>query len=585
MIPTKPLFLSAVVLLTACINLPDIDAPQAEIQVVTPSETAYTNGTLELKMEVTGAPPDKVELLAGDEVLATLDPPYSFQWDTTSVPEGRYRIMGRVHIAGQSFTSAAREVVVDRTAPQVVSRTPTPGAQNVSIHERIQVVFSEPIQFSTTPQELMHLTQNSLDIPCTASLSADGNSVTVTPLSALSAPSTATLTLNGSVTDLAGNTLPHPSDPWAWQLPSWLIWGPIDGATAPATNASLANYELDNLGNPVVAWAIPSSPADELHLYRWEGAWTHLGGDLSAYPGNTPASEVSISIDNSAQTFVIWRENDGTSNKILVRRWNSSSWAPLSGDATTPLEGFWPQLKFDPSGNLVLTRAELRGTSNWFCTHRWTESQWEAIGDCINSRTASADAFPVLTFRNTGHPALGWISPKEASSNILYYYWNGSTWIDLADDAGTEFDQYVAYGSYLSLQTTTSGHPLVVWTEKENDRDYIQTHLWSATQWLPLGSRIAVNSSNPPNYAVVIEESGTPLLAWSRYTLSGLDHQLHVWRWADNEWRPISEPLVFESLRGNIRIHPNKLGHILISWVESRGGSTAPRVHFRRFNR
>jgi hypothetical protein len=123
MIPTKLLFLSPAVLLAACISLPEVEGPKAEVRLITPSETAYTNGTLALQLEVTGTPPDNVELLLDDaQVLAELTPPYTFQWDTTSVPEGQHYITGRAYVAGKVFTSAAREVVVDRTPPQLASR-------------------------------------------------------------------------------------------------------------------------------------------------------------------------------------------------------------------------------------------------------------------------------------------------------------------------------------------------------------------------------------------------------------------------------------------------------------------------------
>ncbi|MCP3168989.1 hypothetical protein [Myxococcus qinghaiensis] len=123
---------------TACIDVPDITPVQGEVRIRTPGGTAYTKGVLDIGLEVTGHRPDRVELLRAGEVMAVLKSPYTYAWDTTGETEGEHRLGARVVFGETVFTGQERVVVVDRTAPQVVSRAPEPGAQDVWVKSPIQ---------------------------------------------------------------------------------------------------------------------------------------------------------------------------------------------------------------------------------------------------------------------------------------------------------------------------------------------------------------------------------------------------------------------------------------------------------------
>ena len=122
-----------------------------------PAGTTYTNGAVDVRVEVTNGTPDAVELFAGDELQATLTSPYTFTWDTTAKPEGTYALKVKARRGAQTFVSEAREVVVDRTPPLMLQRQPSPGAQQVSVHEPILVTFSEPIDPTAVTDSRVHL--------------------------------------------------------------------------------------------------------------------------------------------------------------------------------------------------------------------------------------------------------------------------------------------------------------------------------------------------------------------------------------------------------------------------------------------
>jgi len=105
---------------------PDSGVPPVtlEVKLTQPVQTVHTRGTVSLAVGVKGGEPDTVEVLAGTRVLAVLTAPYVYTWDTRQEAEGTYAVSARATVEGRSFGSAGVTVVVDRTAPTVVSPIP-----------------------------------------------------------------------------------------------------------------------------------------------------------------------------------------------------------------------------------------------------------------------------------------------------------------------------------------------------------------------------------------------------------------------------------------------------------------------------
>lgn len=116
-----PLLYLVLLGLSACVNSGGSDL---SVALVSPSTTAYTNGTLSIQATVS-ATPDSLELLRDGKTLATLTPPYTFAWDTSAVPEGGYSLGIRASKSGKTFQGEARSVFVDRTPPTLSLTTST----------------------------------------------------------------------------------------------------------------------------------------------------------------------------------------------------------------------------------------------------------------------------------------------------------------------------------------------------------------------------------------------------------------------------------------------------------------------------
>ncbi len=123
-----------------------------------------------------------------------------------------YNVVSRKGVDYASFTATSGAYTVsyagDATAPAVVSRSPDPGATNVSRGTAVAATFSEPMNPATITSASFQLRgATGSAVAATVAYNADTRTATLTPSSALSSDTAYEATLSSTVTDLSGNTL------------------------------------------------------------------------------------------------------------------------------------------------------------------------------------------------------------------------------------------------------------------------------------------------------------------------------------------------------------------------------------------
>ena len=119
--------------------------------IVRPVNDTLTNssGTLTVTTTIDGSPPDTLDVL----VDGTLDPNqhlgfaqffYRTPWNLASFSEGRHTLVARATRAGVTRDSTAVTIIIDRTPPQQVAISPTPGG-DVAPGTQYTVDFDEPV--------------------------------------------------------------------------------------------------------------------------------------------------------------------------------------------------------------------------------------------------------------------------------------------------------------------------------------------------------------------------------------------------------------------------------------------------------
>ncbi|RKG98854.1 Ig-like domain-containing protein [Corallococcus carmarthensis] len=558
--------------------------------VPTPGK-AYTRGPLLLQFTVEGGAAEQVEILKDAAVLVKpTGSPYSFTWDTTQEAEGSYQLSIRATRGGAVFTSAPRTVIVDRTAPTVASFLPARDAATVGVHDSIQVTFSEPMNpLSVTEAAVGLKTGAGEAISKSVALSADGKTLTVTPLSALSAPSTVQVDLTAAasaITDLAGNGVVS-APAWTFTVPTWLPLGGAISAVAGKTSAESAVLRMDQTAQPVITWSESDGTSKNIHVARWTGtSWDLLGGGLSGLAGvGTDATEPTLLIDSLNRPVVAWREsaNSGGSPQIFVRRWSGTGWESLP--TISALAGDWgisaPSLAANLNGQLHIYAlnsnegiAEIghyllpAGGTSWMRTAIPRPSQAPRVYS-FSTATALGSTFISYSIRDTSTYDEGvFIGISENDSSPMGGQLLGRS------------------SSSPSTAVDSNGRPWVAWTESSSTPSpdgRIQWARWEGTNWTS-PQTLDTSSTGNTQPALAMSTGTSYILAWSG--IIGAERNIFVSRWVAGGWQPIAQPLNALTSTGTPASKPSVTmdsnGRPLIAWLEE--DANAADIYIRRLN-
>jgi Big-like domain-containing protein len=213
----RPLCPLLAVLAAGCIDVPDVEPSPREVNLVLQGErgegTVFASDSVNVTVEFQAVVADSVELFIDGKSETRLESPYTYDWDSSAVPEGPHPLHLQALDRGELLVSPQRVVMVDRTPPQLVLRKPLPGSTYVRRDALVQAEFSEPIKASSVSEGTVLLFVAGTRQTARIELSSDGKVLTVSPLNGASSSGTASLYMR-DVTDLAGNK-PQESA-WTW---------------------------------------------------------------------------------------------------------------------------------------------------------------------------------------------------------------------------------------------------------------------------------------------------------------------------------------------------------------------------------
>ncbi|RKG87722.1 hypothetical protein D7W82_12755 [Corallococcus sp. CA049B] len=558
--------------------------------VPTPGK-AYTRGPLLLQFTVEGGAAEQVEILKDTTVLVKpTGSPYSFTWNTTQEAEGTHQLSIRATRGGAVFTSAARTVIIDRTAPTVASFLPAKDAATVGVRDSIQVTFSEPMNPLSVTEAAVGLKTGTGDaIAKSVALSADGKTLAVTPLSALTAPSTVQVDLaaaTSAITDLAGNGVVS-APAWSFSVPTWLPLGGAISANEGKTSAEGAVLKVDQNAQPLMTWSESDGTSKNVYVARWTGTtWSILGSGLSGLAGvGTDATQPTLLVDSMNRPVVAWREvaGSGGSPQIFVRRWTGTGWESLPSipvfDIDWGISG--PSLAADLNGVLHLyalnSNEAIAQIGHYQLTaggQTWTRTAIPRPPD-----SARVYSFSTATAANNIYATYSILALSNNEDGVL---------IGIAEnDSSPMGDHLLGKTSWSpSIAVDSNGRPWVAWAESASTPSSdgrIQWARWEGTNWT---SPQTIDTSSTGNTEPVLAmRTGTPyILAWSG--IIGAERNILLSRWIGGSWQAVAQPINAVASTGTPASKPSveldSNGHPLVAWTEE--DATSASIYVSRFN-
>lgn len=504
-------------------STPDSGAPFLQVALVT-SRTA-TNGSLGVSVELNGPTPESVELLVDGESVATLLPPYLKQLDTQGLTEGQHVLHIRATLGSRVFLSAPQPLTVDRSAPSWVSRTPSTGAAWVPVSHVVQAVFSEPLEPTTVSSNSIRMFGGADVIAADVSLSADGTTVTVSPLSRPPLDALVKVTFADSVTDVAGNPVPA-GEEWSWSLPGFLPLGDFL-FTESRTNTS-ALYEalqLDSAGRPVVAWV------DELrngvYVRRWTGeTWELLGAGLrTESPLQLPTS-LAFALDANDEPVVAWGEFHGS--VVYVHRWNGTGWEAMGAPVPSPLSPWGVALGQNAAGQWHLGFASGNFEGSQLLVWRWESDHWAPLGTALKVVPTASMIGVRMDFRGAQGPLVKWTESAGVDDQRGHMRrWKEGSW---------------------QVIPLPSQNPGGVWGLDALERplnllassgDEVRLRAWDGLDWVQLGAPMAgrfVGATQVAALGLALDPAGNPVAMLREAEVPAQAEAIYVRRLRDGAW-------------------------------------------------
>jgi hypothetical protein len=358
---------------------------------------------------VNDGPADTVDLYKNGSLLANLTAPYSYTLNVAADADGTYDYVAKARKGTQTAESAAYRIIVDRTAPTVVTRTPVPGAKIAASGPlpAIAVTFSKPMKASTFTDTSVVLSDSaSGTITSTKSLSTDGTTLTITPAIMPTAGKSWSVALDTTITDLAGHPLTVPTDAWAWSYQSVVnLGGPIVGRSASGT-VGAPKLVNDSHGKLYLLYeeSTASTSVDAIHVKTWNGAsWVEVGTP----PSDAGALRSDLVVSPTDQLYLAHGAATSTGQYgLTVDTYDATTgWTNVGGTLLPPTTAgvgvSTPTLAVGSSGKLIMGYFENdAGDAIWLLhAAQWNAGAWTLLGGALLDKpsptTVVTSAYPV----------------------------------------------------------------------------------------------------------------------------------------------------------------------------------------------
>lgn len=502
------------------------DATGLSVTLLAPTGPVTTRGVVSVALAVSGQV-DRVEVIRRGIELATLTPPYTFEWDTTSMPEGTYQVYGRATCGTTRVVSDSQPVVVDRTPPALTERSPAPDAE-VPAGSALRLDFSEPLLPSSVTSGSVLLSVDGQRVEARVALSQEGRTLTVTPTQPLQAPARAEVTLAEGLTDLVGNAMVPPA-PWTFTVPRWLAAHGVVTPERPDDRfAQPPILQFDAAGRPAVAFRVASNSTTSYYgtrTSRWTGsAWKPLAG------GGAGTLAVAFAM--------------GKDDRILLSDLNDVGGWRLDIEFYTPEDTLVsdfifhcdsPVAAMGPRGlGVVATAHALSRVPPYAILVEGIGDDGEVDFPWIPGAHEDEDQrLPAVAMDAEDRPVVAYLDERGA---IAVVRWTGKAWQSLGARLPTR-----GFSGEATVRVDALGRVFVAWREVEGSDSRVRIHRFSTDAWsaLPSPPDVALPPAGAPSLAMTLDGEGHPVLAW---TEAGTSAKVRVVRHSDEAgWTALGE--------------------------------------------
>ena len=461
-----------------------------------------------------------------------------------------------------------RDADPDVSPPEIVSQMPLHRDPEVSVHQPIEVKFSERVRLSdSVPVTLFANTgESDVPVPATVRLSPDATVVTIEPNAPLSAPAAYSVKL-GDIRDEAGNAFV--SMEWRWNAPRWLRVGqPLEDAGEISRSMIVAGPgEQVTVGSTVTV--NPSTQRLLLHtIEHSKDKWAMVDNRLTIDSRIPP----SLLLDKELGLSALISDRE---NHIVLDQWLDMKWQEHSLDTLPIFDGALVTKAKNGERFLAYTGDVPDGdfARDIFVSHG---SNWSQLGGSVNGDDGNALTLISLSLDRQGTPYVAYSTSSDAGR---LRYWSHDSWALLAPSTTAPGDGT----TILQMTVDDGGTPFALvnlYNGPPEASEPLQIRRFDGDRWIDCGARLVMSDSPVLGYFGPALDGHIFAAVIGRNTHAEVPDKFLTFDVTRDGWTAIPPPvetLPWQSTTVSGTVDPS--GAPILAWNE---GSV---VHLRRLNR
>ena len=589
------------------------EIPERVVSITSPAADVIVKEPVTYQVLVEGGLPDSVVLLLDGEPLASLVPPFSYEWDVKFISPGEHVFVARATVRDAVFVSPPRTLTVDCDceAELAVSITIPSADLFVAREAAIQVLVEggRPDRV-----ELVRDGAVLLQMQAPYSFTWDVRTETEGPHSLV-----ARAWIGGRSFESAPRRVVVDRTPpvWTGRVPAsgfenaWVgdhlvmtFSEPLQPHTVHAGSVGFSvdgspldvGLELGPDGRTILAWftgpvrSVPSTAVGRLSSSITDRAgnsldpatwrfrlpdWQLVGDDAWIRSSRSNLAKPALAVRPDGRPLVA-RIGDPPKPLLTVGEWTGYAWADIRGRFEEPGSAgtLHASIAVDAGREPVVSAVEYDARFNRLYVKRWNGIAWDTLGGDLRVDEAAFPRTSSLAILPTGEPIVAWVEDGGTVCGLYVKSWTATSWAPLG---GAICANSSAFVHSLSLTVDGEGRPLIAWSEQGpgSPRMTVRVRRWTGSSWDDVGmpvNRATIYGGFEP--VVRVDATDAPVVAW--WEEGSIESSLFAVRWDGSGWAELGATLAvriesFDLARG-------RDGNPVIAWVAYEGAAQVARV-------
>ncbi len=377
-----------------------------------------------------------------------------------------------------------------------------------------------------------------------------------------------------------------------------------DNITPDGSSASIADLDMDNLGNAIIVWRQSDGADMQLFLSEYRsGVWSHPTDSANDYftISGSLASSAKVSMSDNGNAVLAWQQRDGSNQyQVFKSEYKSGSWIhPSSLSDAISLSGynsFLTSADMNSSGGALIawymdTASDglIMVADNFSGNWQYPSSSSEHIS--ADERIAIA---PSVAMNDSGEVVVAWSQFDGSHYQIFKSEFREGSWIH----PSTIADSISFAGENTArpnVSINNSGETIIVWGQSNGSFNQVFISEYRNASWthpLSLNDHISTDGGHASiqhsGIKPILNDDGDAVIAWTQNNGAG-EYHVYLSENSDGVWTHPANLSTYISPAGtsasgavDVSYSMVENGGVILAWTSNNGSKSQVYMSERR---